>query len=284
VCDASSSSSGIYPGVGSLGRGEVLRPGVFDIVRLWGIVRSAKLRAIFRALDDFYHAVEADPKDDKPGDGPQKKSGPPVPACVEILKLPAPSAEEKTSQRKHEKRELINLRVQWGILVAVAGYTLISYLQLIDTKKAFIVGERAWVAPVSTGLRSEPAKVGSGTIFVVPYTNTGKTLALHVRSWINRTDIPHLQQITDSDPIGTGGGYAILPPGSVDNTSTSGIPITESDVKGIKRGAIHVFIYGTISYDDIFGKSHWTQFCFYPGPDLNSFGPCDRHNRTDDPE
>ena len=152
--------------------------------------------------------------------------------------------------------------------------------QLTESSKAFTVDERAWVAPITTDLRSEAAQNGPGTIFVVPFSNTGRTPALKVHAWINRTKAP--QQITDTDPITDKEGI-LLPPQGVGNTSTADIPILAGDVDMIKNNGLMLFVYGTIAYRDIFGKDHWTQFCFYPGPNLKSFGPCDKHNRTDDP-
>lgn len=149
--------------------------------------------------------------------------------------------------------------------------------QLTDSRNTFAVAQRAWVAPITTELRSESAQNGMGTVFVVPFSNTGKTPAFKVHAWVNWTTI--LGQITDADPIADKEGM-LLPPQGVGNISTP--PVLPADVERIKFG-YRLYVYGTIKYRDIFGNDHWTQFCFYPGQDLKGFGPCDNnHNGTDD--
>jgi hypothetical protein len=169
----------------------------------------------------------------------------------------------------------------YGIWCANKKIAKDTHQSVVNADRSFKVDERAWVAPIITAIRSEPAKKGNGTIFVVPFSNTGKTFALHVHAWINRTANPNQVGDDRNDPAAP---WILLAPGGVGNTSTADFPIAPSDVQSIKNG-LRVYVYGTIWYRDIFRKDqrdHWTQFCIYPGPDLKSFGPCDRHNEADE--
>jgi len=133
--------------------------------------------------------------------------------------------------------------------------------------------QRAWVAPFN--ISSEA--IGNKTIFKVLFKNTGKTPALNVTAWINRTD--RLDQITSIDPYSLEPGFILIQEG-VGNTSTSDSPIEARDVEAIKHG-LQIYVYGTIRYQDIFGEGHWTQFCYFVGPDLKAFGACKTHNSCD---
>ncbi len=199
----------------------------------------------------------------------------------------AKNLEAKVQQNKATKTadEITADATKWMMrftfVLAAVGILTVIFLrcQLEEARGNDALASRAWIAPVSTALRSEASKVGDGTIFVVPYSNTGKTPAFNVNSWINRTD--SLEKIGDMDPVGSKANMLLAPDG-IGNTSTADIPIAPTDVEHIKAGTLTVYIYGTISYEDVYGKAHWTQFCFYPGADLKSFGPCGKHNTTDD--
>jgi hypothetical protein len=56
--------------------------------------------------------------------------------------------------------------------------------------------------------------------------------------------------------------------------------ITQSDLDGIRRGDVTIFVHGKMTYDDIFGCVHWTSFCTRLKPDLKyaSYG---KHNDAD---
>jgi hypothetical protein len=56
--------------------------------------------------------------------------------------------------------------------------------------------------------------------------------------------------------------------------------MTQSDLDGIRRGNLTIFIHGKMTYDDIFGCAHWTSFCTRLKPDLKyaSYG---KHNDAD---
>jgi hypothetical protein len=56
--------------------------------------------------------------------------------------------------------------------------------------------------------------------------------------------------------------------------------ITHGDLDGIRRGDLAIFVHGKMTYDDIFGCTHWTSFCTRLKPDLKyaSYG---KHNDAD---
>lgn len=162
-------------------------------------------------------------------------------------------------------------------LVGVIASLAIGIFNISSSRKALETDQRAWVM-------TEPSvteKNSGGTYFKVPFRNTGHTPALHTHAWINSTG--DYSRIPERDPVGNSENVPnfVVGPNDTGNTSTFDNPLSDSDVQKIAAGA-RLYIYGTIAYDDVFGKSHWTQFCVYPGTDLKGFGPCAKHNTTDD--
>jgi len=143
------------------------------------------------------------------------------------------------------------------------------------THQQIRLDQRAWVVPSET----VADKASGGTYFKVTFKNSGHTPALRTHAWIGTTPglskVPNADPIRKKDPVDS---FA-LAPGGTGNTSTP--TFTDAEIEPIRHGA-RFYIYGTVAYADVFGKNHWSQFCFYPGLDLKGFGPCSKHNTTDD--
>jgi hypothetical protein len=158
------------------------------------------------------------------------------------------------------------------------GYAVVTFFQWQDARRNFKTDERAWVLP----LVPSAEKTDSGdTYFKIPFKNTGHTPALRVHAWIGTT--PNFAAIPNTDPIATGNDVdsSVVAPDGIGNTSTMQTPFKDISLDPIRHGA-RLYIYGTIAYNDVFGIAHWSQFCVYPGMNLQSFGPCSKHNTTDD--
>jgi hypothetical protein len=184
---------------------------------------------------------------------------------------------EQKDNRAAQLRQAKALNWITAIGVGVAVFALCGLIYNVrQSRRAMEINERAWVVP--TKATTEQNDKGDFS-FKIPFTNTGRSPALLTHAWIGTT--PNLSTIAKSDPIAAGDGHDsyVLAPDGVGNTSTA--TFTAESLEPIRHGA-HLYIYGTIVYQDVFGKSHWTQFCFYPGEDLKGFGPCPKHNTTHD--
>ena len=64
------------------------------------------------------------------------------------------------------------------------------------------------------------------------------------------------------------------------------LKLSKDDISDINLGKAYVAVHGTITYDDIFGRSHWLKFCSYNSPVLTEVQdispPCVRYNSTGD--
>lgn len=123
-------------------------------------------------------------------------------------------------------------------------------------------------------------------------TNSGATPAL--RTSIASTVVGRQQLTLEvlNGPIGQrnhASSSMVIPPGSVMTV----FPVTsevlnDAHLANIRSGAMRLFALGTIFYDDIFGNSHQTDFCFAVGreelnlrpadPKIQSLVACPEHN------
>jgi hypothetical protein len=148
--------------------------------------------------------------------------------------------------------------------------------------------QRAWVAVVD--IQGVPEV---GTIFSVNLVaqNSGKTFAKNVamRGVIELVTEKGREpdfSLEDSAAARKDSSVSLLAPNAdylMDielRKQTSPHEITQSDFDGIRRGDLTIFVHGKMTYDDIFGCTHWTSFCTRLKPDLKyaSYG---KHNDAD---
>jgi len=187
-------------------------------------------------------------------------------------------ADEANDRGAHLRAaEKLNKITVGGIAITFIGLFFVG-LSYQQSRRALELDQRAWIVPFED---STETLDGGGTYFKVLFKNTGHTPGLRVHAWIGTTS--DLKYISDQDPIGDGSehGTILLAPEGHGNTSTADHPLTDTQIEEIRHGA-RVYIYGTIAYYDIFKNPHWTQFCTFPAPNLKAFGPCPKHNTTDD--
>jgi hypothetical protein len=57
---------------------------------------------------------------------------------------------------------------------------------------------------------------------------------------------------------------------------------TKTDIDDLASGKNILYMFGLITYEDIFKQPHWTKFCMYLSTDLTAFTGCSKYNETDD--
>jgi hypothetical protein len=78
--------------------------------------------------------------------------------------------------------------------------------------------------------------------------------------------------------------WAVLPKNLPPSAPLKPISVSSVIRQGINDGSLYIAAHGRITYDDIFGKSHWMTFCSYAqnppitGPDA---AKCSQHNDVD---
>jgi hypothetical protein len=184
-----------------------------------------------------------------------------------------------TNQDTEQTIDLISNQVvaAQGQLKAMQSQSDVMQGQRDEMKRTRELDERAWVAASGTVAASIP--VNGVARFTVTFRNTGKTPAINFQGKIvvaNNTN-----EITAQDsPSMPEPSLQLLAP----NDSVS----TFIDKQAVTLNPGRVFyLYGTAWYDDIFGKHHWSQFCFKIRCDNNAIIyclPAAIHHSCDDVE
>jgi hypothetical protein len=241
-----------------------------------------------------------------------EQSGPPfVRAEVNFaqgLEIRKPTA-DATDDRNYQRW---TLRVQVATLVALVVYAVFMYFQWQETINAtdtaqqavhearltrqqsqqafyatvnqFHLEQRAWIGVLGVG--NLKVKVGESPQASVIVVNSGKTPAVYVKQIISGNILPKGQSsfIYKSSPAEK--SQSVIQPGMnvrIDFPANEP-PVTQTSADDIKYGRATFHIYGKITYQDVFGKEHYTTFCFIVTPDLTSTEWCAEYNDSDLPK
>jgi hypothetical protein len=148
--------------------------------------------------------------------------------------------------------------------------------------KSFQLEQRAWVGVEGINGDIQPNKPYS---VLVGFRNSGKTPAKQVslRMQFNPVRQGQALKFTYSEPISSKG---FVPPNgtfsSAELSPSGGDPVRESEIELIKTGKLRAYLYGVVTYEDIFNRSHWMRFCYFIGADAKSYKACNEYNDTDE--
>lgn len=171
-----------------------------------------------------------------------------------------------------------------GILALTTVFLgCIAYQQL----KSSNLDQRAWVGPTSfihpVG-ESVYFREGSQPSFGVVITNNGRTPARNLHVMIQRQTFPKGTPF-DAKYSDEGGpeSTAVLFPNQTFNLTTKpeSRPLTARQVEMITTGEFTLYVFGMVTYEDVFGIKHRTTFCGYLTPDLTAFQTCSTYNGID---
>jgi hypothetical protein len=163
-------------------------------------------------------------------------------------------------------------------------------------RSAIVIGQRAFVFISNTNVDSGHDVTGKKAwLFTPRMENGGNTAALEVRNYVN-------QNSPDYGSLPTGFEYSDrpYPKGAFPNTNVKGGPaiigphrqidmaglgVAEDVLQRVNKGTAHVYFWGWVSYQDIFGCEHKTEFCeevVAMSPDGHFvFNNCSEHNCAD---
>jgi hypothetical protein len=144
--------------------------------------------------------------------------------------------------------------------------------------------QRAWVAV--TSITTKQPEIGQPYKPVIVVKNSGKTFAKKMRfagSWrlMPKGTYPDFAEEDRTLREGADGSGFILAPNSEHNlTDVARTPLSEEEGSGYKSGDLQMFVYGKITYADVFGCEHWTTFCAVLTPE--GYSAVGEHNDVDD--
>ena len=190
---------------------------------------------------------------------------------------------------------------------------------LNDTIKNFRVEHRAWVGTMQAvgavymeGGKNRYVKAGQPPKCGVLIINSGKTPARKLRGVVSLLTLKDGEELTPKFEIDKDSAiphsnlvmqpgtqlmllsslnslYVKLPDVLVETSDDSMVstgdvsvkPFSKADIDDLANGKKVLYMFGFITYEDIFNQSHWTKFCMYLSADLATFTGCSKYNETD---
>jgi hypothetical protein len=148
-------------------------------------------------------------------------------------------------------------------------------------EEAMRLQQRAWV--FVTDLRAGELQAGKPVSMTLGFKNTGRTPARNVQiaSQIDALPKGHAPQ----PKLDKGYSRGIIPPEgtvfvSIGNGRSSGEGLTQQELQAISSGDLVVWVYGTLTYDDVFEVRQATIFCYRLQPDGRTFAVAEIYNEA----
>ena len=149
--------------------------------------------------------------------------------------------------------------------------------------------QRAWIGPVQVvpawrDPTNKPIYIKDGfpAKFEVVITNSGKSPARKVRTLIKFDTIPADRKFSPNYGLLQKQSVVIIQPQQRFRMPTPpSQPVSASDIDTIENGKAILYLFGKITYEDIFKTQHSTTFCMTLAPSLDSFVACDAYNEAD---
>lgn len=166
--------------------------------------------------------------------------------------------------------------------VQVAKDALKANIDMAHREQRAWVGPTRIVRPESKDATDEPIfiKKGLSARFEIIIVNSGKSPAREVKADKNCFLLPLKDQLVPKythPKISVG----VLQPNMSYRLITTISPLPTSDIDSIKNGDKILYVFGKITYEDIFRIPHWTTFCMKLIPSLDNFSACDTYNDAD---
>jgi hypothetical protein len=175
----------------------------------------------------------------------------------------------------------------WGQLSIMGRQLGIMDEQLREMRASAHLEQRAWVFCEGVKCR-HPIATGGQVNIDLTYTNSGKTPANKVR--INCDIVIEAKNYAVESYVRTG---KTTFPTEVDierfiapNTTRNAphdftLPFTDEVVAQIRSGAFVVYVFGDITYDDVFGERHQTLYAYTVDPSTWQLKAYYQHNRME---
>lgn len=146
-------------------------------------------------------------------------------------------------------------------------------------QEAMRLERRAWLFVTET--RVGELQAGKPLSIIIGFKNTGRTPARNVQIATCIDALPK-GQVPEPNLEKTQSRGIIPPNGTLFVTIGAGRKnaegVTESGLQAILAGELVVWVYGTVTYEDIFETRQATMFCYMLQPDGKTFGAADMYN------
>lgn len=155
-----------------------------------------------------------------------------------------------------------------------------SSLQSIQlAQEAMRLEQRAWVFVTET--KASKLQVGQPLSISIGFKNTGRTPARNVQIAAHLEPLPKGQ--APEPKLDKTQSRGVIPPnGALFLTISTGRKhaegVTEQGLEAIASGELVIWVYGTVTYEDIFETRQATMFCYMLHPDGKTFAAAEVYN------
>jgi hypothetical protein len=188
--------------------------------------------------------------------------------------------------RSSHRLEWFGLFIAFLAMAATAWQAYIARETMRESLRAYVTAKGAnWVTASFQGKEPTPSDIINEV--AIAFENSGSSPAFHLDTNVSykfstqplSKDFNYLESRNNE---GTGGpnGHGIMPPHLPNNFIIGLNPV--EDLNRLIKGDTRLYVYGHVSYDDIFKDRHTTIFCFQHHFPENVFHQCAAHNDTYD--
>ncbi|MBJ6752823.1 hypothetical protein [Geomonas anaerohicana] len=150
----------------------------------------------------------------------------------------------------------------------------------------FRLEQRAWVG--IKFIMDRDMNFGGGMVYLkegqkfesrIAISNSGKSLARNVKITMAARNMPKGIDPTLKGDNTRASYIGVMPPDFTDYVAVpNDILPTKLDIENITNGNQILYLTGSVTYDDAFSRTHFTNFCMQLRPDLMSFTACPFYN------
>lgn len=181
---------------------------------------------------------------------------------------PTAQARETSCCENSKKSPLDYNALMVTIFTGVAAFVAGLQWRVMHRQIAYIrLDQRAWVAV--TSITSNSPQIGQQFGAKIVVKNTGKTFARNLRvSCFSRLapkekTMNFSQIVEQEEALAKNRSVGVLAPDAVYGSGVSGEgTITQESFDRFRAGEI-LYIFGRVSYEDVFHRPHWTTYCSY---------------------
>ena len=193
----------------------------------------------------------------------------------------ATTVEEGINDDKQEPTRKPSIYFDRCVLLVAVAALVVNFFVFLHIKKDSRLQHRAWMG-LEKGLH-QPIAAGAKIECRLRFTNTGKTPAIIVSAVytvkaVSKNEIfdvvSYVNSHTGRVNYGIPSRGAIPPNATILIKALSEKEITEDAAAQVKNGKLVVYVFGDITYDDIFGERHQTRYCLIvepATPDLRAY-------------
>lgn len=160
---------------------------------------------------------------------------------------------------------------------------------LAESRRATLYAQSAYITVA--GITMTKFNVGELIEVTIVFTNSGNTPAYNINTYTKagtrkepfQFTIQEVVNVNSRETSGIASSGILAPNGdSTKQVIQSRIPLTQASFHLLKVQPYHA--WGVVSYQDIFKRERWTQFCYVWRPEVRDFEICGDCNKTDDQE